>query len=247
MGKLLELLAPEYEPVAIYRTDKMIPGTEPDTASHCCIERLLLPALIQGKTVSSDRTLVGCGGALNGLGFGGSNDRDMIATVYSEGTPEKEGRHYFDCAERAKRNYIDTVEVTGSGNDAIVVEPVSRAIAKNAPIDVVVFYEAPARLSALMTLVGFARDSPEPPVAMQFAYACEQIYAIPLQEGKKDCPRATLGMSEFYTRAFCENDKFTFAVPYKLYREMDENAERSFLKDERWKVALKNVRPTCCE
>jgi hypothetical protein len=45
-------------------------------------------------------------------------------------------------------------------------------------------------------------------------------------------------MTDFAPRQFVDPDKLTFAVPYKLYQRMEENAAGSFLEEKEWQSLI---------
>ena len=242
MGNLVELLKPKFMPVAIYHLGEMPDYAELPDGEHCVIRKLLIPAL-NGRTVAVSRDEVGCRGAWNGLGFGGEapEERDMLTRAYSTGTEDRAGRHFFCCPELVRSNYIEKVPVYGDGSGYVVFQPLDQAESMNAPVETVVFIVDALELSAMITMAEFSRPIGDSVIRSAYALSCEQIYAMPKQEGENGTPRMVLGMTEFYTRRFIDQDRMSLSMPYSLYRQMDEDCPFSFLKEDRWRESAKPV------
>ena len=59
---------------------------------------------------------------------------------------------------------------------------------------------------------------------------------MPILESRKEDPKCIIGFTEFAVRRAVDPDKFSFSVPYPLFRTMDENAEKSLLAKGRWNM-----------
>lgn len=234
MGKLVELLNCPTRVVAVYRTDKPPEGERASSDIHCIIGSLLMPAAKDGKTMYAEKKDIGCTGAFSGLGFGGDPTREDRYVAFSTGNDKRTGRHYFKDPDTA-RKVMDQVPVYGDGTGYIVFQPIEDALRIGTRIETVVFVVDPVRLAALSALAGYDRESVDSNyVRMVNAFSCEEIYALPRSEGAKEEPRAIIGLTEFYTRRYCKPEEMTFAVPYSMFRRMDDNAEESFLNTDFW-------------
>jgi hypothetical protein len=174
-----------------------------------------------------------CPNAKVGYGFCGQENIDGSALFLScgiagqmPGKKKKKSPHHAKVYLEGIKNY--------SNDDVIVFSPISKALAENAPIEVVVFYAAPNHLSALCTLVSYDSETADAGTLMPYSAGCQSIYQMAIIEGESENPRAILGMTDFTPRQFADSDKFTFAVPYKLYLRMEENAGGSFLEENEW-------------
>lgn len=82
-------------------------------------------------------------------------------------------------------------------------------------------------------------------VIFPFAAGCQNIGIYPFQEAKSEHPRAVLGLNDISARVavkrILKHDVMTFAAPFRLFEEMEENVPGSFLERETWKqlMALK--------
>jgi hypothetical protein len=238
MGRLIELLRPEYMPVAIYHLDEKPDYAEDPAERGCIVGNLLLPAL-EGKTLAAKRDKIGCRGAWNGLGLGGEDPegRAALSNYYSTGKGDHPGKHYFCSPEMAMSNHQDRVPLYGTGEECVVFQPLDRAEEMGAPIETVVFLVDGLEYSAMVTLAGFSRKVGDSVVRSSFGLSCEQMYAMPRQEGESDTPRMVLGMTEIFTRRFVSPGRMALSMPYSLYKKLDEDSPSSFLKDDAWRAA----------
>ncbi len=240
MGRLAEILRMENHPVAIYRSEKIpegafVPGT------HCGIPPLLVRCSRTGEVCSADDEHSACHGSKSGFGFGGISNRQNSAWSASV-VPECErermkhkgaGQSYFRTPEIALLQ-MEPIKDYGDGSDAIVFQDLDDAISEGRPIEVVVFLVDPARLTALMQLAAFSKETPGPACIMPYGHGCQQIYAIPRAEGESDDPHAVIGMTDMYARRFVGKDQLSFAVPYRLYQRMVDDIDDSFLMKEKF-------------
>ena len=239
MGRLAEILKMDNHPVAIYRNDKIPEGAfVPD--SHCSIPPLLVRCARTGEVCSADNEHSVCHGSKSGFGFGGIPNRQRSAwsasVVPEEARDMKHkstGQSYFRTPEIAFLQ-MEPIKDYGDGSDAIVFQDLDDAVAQGKPIEVVVFLVNPTRLTALMQLAAFSKETPGPACIMPYGHACQQVYAIPRAEGESDDPHAVVGMTDMYARRFVGKDQMSFAVPYKLYQRMERDIDDSFLMKEKF-------------
>ena len=69
--------------------------------------------------------------------------------------------------------------------------------------------------------------------------ACQQIGAYVYDQAKKEHPRAVLGYTDLSARenagTSIPGNMFTFAVPFSLFKEMEEEAEDGVFDGPIWK------------
>ena len=103
---------------------------------------------------------------------------------------------------------------------------------------VVVFVADPLQVTGLVTLVGAVREGTDPVKVPPMA-ACQQIGAFAYEEAKKEHPRAVLGYTDLAARAnvgkTIPENMFTFAVPFSLFLEMEEEAKDGVFDGPIWK------------
>jgi hypothetical protein len=103
--------------------------------------------------------------------------------------------------------------------------------------EVVVFLAEPHALSALVVLANYGREGNEN-VIIPFAAGCQSIGIYPYRESLSPRPRGVVGLVDLSARLQlkqrCGDNLFSFAVPYKLFQEMEANVEGSFLQRHTW-------------
>lgn len=60
------------------------------------------------------------------------------------------------------------------------------------------------------------------------------FFLLPYAESKKENPRAVVGLIDITVRPMVEADMLSFSVPYKMFLDMEENVEGSFLEKDLW-------------
>ncbi len=107
---------------------------------------------------------------------------------------------------------------------------------------VVVFIVNPHQLSALVILANYNRESTDN-VIVPMGAGCHQIGIFAYREAESEKPRAVIGLTDLDARMNVRrqlgDDVLTFAVPYSLFREMEDNVEGSFLEIGTWTKLVK--------
>ena len=133
------------------------------------------------------------------------------------------------------RNKIrkDTVlEMTDVEAEYVVMRPLHEVPADVVP-DIVVMYANCDQLSALVVLANYDREGGEN-VVMPFSAGCQSVCLLPYAESKKDLPRAVVGSVDISARPLLDKDLLSFAVPYRRFVEMEQNADECFFTAEAW-------------
>ena len=157
--------------------------------------------------------------------------------------PERErskfihGERLHKDTEKAKRFMTEELPITEITEKYVIFKPLKNVKGDERPV-VVVFVANPLQITGLVTLVSAIREGTDsvrvPPMA-----ACHQIGAFVYDEAKKEHPRAVLGYTDLAARANVGKtipaDMFTFAVPWKLFREMEEEAKDGVFDGPIWK------------
>jgi len=175
---------------------------------------------------------------------GKESSRDPAAySATMERIPERErakflhGERLHRDTEKAKRFMTEDLPITDIAEKYVVFTPLSRVPAGEVPV-VVVFLANPLQITGLVTLVSAIREGTDsvrvPPMA-----ACQQIGAFVYEEARREHPRAVLGYTDLSAR---ENvgktippEMFTFAVPYRLFLAMEEEAKDGVFDGPIWK------------
>ncbi|HNS83009.1 MAG TPA: DUF169 domain-containing protein, partial [Methanolinea sp.] len=67
------------------------------------------------------------------------------------------------------------------------------------------------------------------------------IIHYPLHEGMAECPRAVLGMFDPSARPCVPVDMLTMAIPMRLFGQIVESMEESFLITDTWEKVKKRI------
>jgi hypothetical protein len=102
---------------------------------------------------------------------------------------------------------------------------------------VVIFFADPDQLSALVILANYGRETNEN-VIIPYAAGCQTIGIYPYREAESDLPRAVVGLTDISARTAIRQQLgdhlMTFAVPMKMFKEMEANVAGSFLERRVW-------------
>ena len=190
--------------------------------------------------------------------FGGAGV-DFMSAFFTKGTesskdpaaysaivqhiPEREraklisGERLHRDVEKARRFMTEEIPITDIAEKYVIFTPLSKVPPGEKPV-VVVFLADPIQVTGLVTLVGAVREGTDP-IRVPPMAACQQIGAFVYDEAGKEHPRAVLGYTDLAARAnvgrIIPENMFTFAVPYSLYLEMEEEAKDGVFDGPIWK------------
>ncbi len=265
-SKIAEAVNLKYGPVAILWTDEKPEGARQFKEGKWGCVMWMLAGAAKGKTAVFSEDTYGCWGGGVGLGFGNQylkfpggpdcfnyflstgNDRwDQGKAVAKqiEGFMTKDAFEDFREGER----YLKTPELVEDfvKNLPIMEPPASFTLfkplaqvdrAKETP-EVVVFLATPDQLSALVILANYGRKGNEN-VIIPYAAGCQTIGIYPYREARSENPRAIVGLTDISARENLkkqlDRDLFSFAIPWRLFLEMEGDVEGSFLQRRTWKA-----------
>ena len=148
-----------------------------------------------------------------------------------------EGERLHKSPAKAKKWMNAELPITDISERYVIFTPLCNVKEGEKPV-VIVFAADPLRLTGLITLVGAVRDGIDPILVPPMA-ACQQIGAYVYSEAQKEHPRAVLGNTDLAARAnmgaALPENIFTLAVPFSLFREMEEEAENGVFDGPIWK------------
>jgi len=228
----------------------------------------MLAAAAKGKTAAFDKSTYGCWGGGVGLGFGNQylnfpggiecfypflstgnenweKGREMAEKMESAASKDflekfRHGEGYMKSPELVKK-FIDSMPIMDVPKTYVVFKPLSDLDPAKEQPRVVVFLADPDQLSALVVLANYGREDNENVIA-PFAAGCQQIGIFPFREAQSDHPRAVIGLTDLSARKNLkkqlDRNVLSFAVPWEMFKEMEDNAEGSFLQNETWKSLL---------
>lgn len=235
-SKISEALRFRYQPIAISFTDVCPQGAITLPVGKWACVASMVTAAMKGKTVALARENVTCWGAGVGLCMGDWYEKFPGGIEYflsiGRGEGYREGERYKKSPALA-RAFVDHLPMTDIKEKYVTMRPL-REMGEEERIDIVVFYAAADQLSALTVLANYDRGAEEG-VTMPFAAGCQSVCLLPYAERLRDLPRAVVGMTDISARPLIDRDLLSFAVPYKRFLEMEENADECFFHAEAWK------------
>jgi uncharacterized protein (DUF169 family) len=249
-SKIAKATNMKYSPVAVILTDE-----KPESALQFkegrwgCVAAMM-SAASKGKTTVFDRKTYGCIGGGTGLGFGNTyvNFPGGIEYFLSTGNPEfcnsemgknivrnmpalEHGEGYLKSPYYAKK-FIDSLPMVDVPTEYVVFKPLEQVAEGETP-KVVVFMANADQLSALVVLAHYQREVNFNVVA-PFGAGCHSVCILPYKEEDSENPRAIIGMTDISARKCMDKEILSFAVPYKMFLEMEGNVEGSFLEMHEW-------------
>lgn len=249
-SRIAEAVKLRYSPVAIVFADEKPEGAlQFKEGRRGCVVSML-NAAARGRTAAFDRKTYGCIGGGAGLGFGNTYSGfpggieyflSMGNKAFCESEAGKEivknrphlvhGEAYKKTPELAK-SFIDSLPYYDVPTEYVIFKPLEQLLPAEKP-EVVVFLATPDQISALVVLANYARHGGDN-VIVPWSAGCHSIGIIPLNEAKSDTPKAVIGLTDVSARKYLEKDILSFSVPYKMFLEMEDNVEKSFLTREEW-------------
>lgn len=231
-----------------------------------CVMSLFAACAKNGKCAVFDAQTYGCWGGGVGLGFGNAYEHfpggvGCFTRFLSSGNREwEQGRTIGEQLEaRAGKafaeqflegeRYVKTPELVEEWLERIpmrqidaryvVFKPLDQVEEENETPQVIVFSVNPDQLSALVILANYNRAGMEN-VTIPWAAGCQTVGIIPLHEAEQENPRAVVGLTDIsarkYVRALLGADCLTFAVPYLLFTQLEQEVDTSFLRGHTWKT-----------
>ena len=217
----------------------------------------------RGGTAVCGRNTYGCFGGGVGLGFGdiykqfpGGEDcfchflsigndqwetgQQIAETVRPHMTTESfdhfmHGERYMQSPEEVKR-FIRGLPMTDIPAPYVVFKPLAE-VGEEDQSQLVIFFVDPDQLSALVILANYGRETNQN-VTIPYAAGCQTVGIYPYQEAQSDTPRAVVGLTDISARTYIRQQMgdhlMTFAVPLKMFREMEAHVSGSFLDRPVW-------------
>jgi uncharacterized protein (DUF169 family) len=260
----------KYQPVCILWTDDMPDGAMGFKHGRWGCVMWMLASAAKGKTAAFDEDTCGCWGGGVGLGFGnqylnfpggvecfyhflssgndawekGRDTAKMLESAAGRDFLEEfcRGEGYMKSPEMVRR-FVEGMPIMKIPKRYVVFKPLADLDPEKEQPQTVVFLADPDQLSALVVLANYGRGDGMN-VIIPFAAGCQQIGIFPYREAQSASPRAVIGLTDISARKNIrkqlDRDLFTFAVPWGMFREMEENVEGSFLQKGAWKALLQS-------
>ncbi|UCF85282.1 MAG: DUF169 domain-containing protein, partial [Desulfobacteraceae bacterium] len=164
---------------------------------------------------------------------------ELIIHYVSTGIPERmQGELYCDSPDELRRIF-DYIDPRPAPKEFCVVKPLSIFKAEEEP-EFVAFFARPETLCGLHQLAAFVTNDPEV-VASPWGAACTNLITWPLKYLANGENRAVLGGWDPSARKFFKTDELTFTLPYKMFGQMLERFEQSFLTTKTWTIVRKKI------
>jgi uncharacterized protein (DUF169 family) len=231
---LVEKLKLRYEPVAVFLSNEKPEGALQGKEGRWSCTIPLFIAAAKGKISVFERSTTECPGGKVGFGFGQfpnyPDGIEYFLSVGKEGLFEGEG--YLKNPELG-REFVECLPITDIPYQYVIFKPFSQVdTAKEIP-ELIMFYVNADQLSALVTLANYYRPGIEN-VMTPFSAGCQSIFLLPYAESKKENPKAVVGLTDITVRPMIEADMLSFSVPYKMFLNLEESVEGSFLEKHLW-------------
>jgi uncharacterized protein (DUF169 family) len=180
----------------------------------------------------------GCPGGAFWLGFNKPQTETIIQYV-STGIPNwTEGELYCDSPDNLRRIF-EYVDPRPAPHKFCVVKPVSN-FSQNEEPELIAFFTRPESLSGLHQLAAFVTNDPEV-VASPWAAGCGSIVVWPLHYLSKGSNKAVIGGWDPSARKFFKTDELSFTVPYRMFLDMINRFNDSFLETKSWATVQKKI------
>lgn len=268
-SKIVKALKLKFEPVAILWSDKKPDNAVQFKEGRWGCVMWMLARAAKGKTAVFDRKTFGCPGGGVGLGFGNQYESffggmegfcRFLSTGFEQWEAGKEliekldkvgkdrfekmmhGERYVKSPELVKK-FVEQLPIIEIPKKYVIFKPLNMVDEDDEPV-VIVFIANPHQLSALIILANYSRDDVNN-VIVPMGAGCHQIGIYAYKEAESENPRAVIGLTDLDARLNVRrqlgDDVFTFAVPYKMFKEMEENVEGSFLEIGTWTKLVKYI------
>ncbi|MFA5405611.1 MAG: DUF169 domain-containing protein [Ignavibacteria bacterium] len=231
------------QPVAVLLTnDDPAEGLKFKEATWGCVASMLVAAS-KGRTAYFDRNTFGCVGGGTGLGFGNQYEENDFPIEYLLSTGKKdynnekiksryitEGECYIKTPELALK-FVENMPMRNIKEKFVTFKPLELLNLTDKP-EMVIFLVNPDQLSALVVLSNYDREDNMNVIA-PFCAGCQSIL-FGYAEEEKENPKATIGFFDISARKYIDKNLLTFTIPFKMFRKMESNVEKSFLTKEQW-------------
>ena len=271
-SKIAKAIGLKYAPVAVVLADEKPENALQFKPGKWGCVMFLFANAARGKTAAVDAKSYGCWGGGVGLGFGNAYEHfpggvDCFTRFLSSGNKQwekgrqvgkgltgvagkefvddfLEGERYLKGPEQADQ-WLKDLPIMEIQSRYVLFKPLSDTdLGVDKPENVVFIVDAD-QLSALVVLANYGRQGMEN-VIMPQAAGCQQIGILPFNEAKSENPRAVVGLTDISARKNVRKllgaEYLSFAMPWKMYLEMESNVEGSFLERPTWQ-SLQESKP----
>lgn len=271
-SRIAAALGGAYGPVAVVLADEKPDGALEFKPGRWGCVMFLFANAAKGKTAAFSAETYGCWGGGVGLGFGNAyldfpGGVDCFAHFLSTGNEGwEQGRQVGEAlkAQAGKEfardflggegylktpalvhRWLEELPIMEIASRFVIFKPLAHVDPDQETPATVVFLADPDRLAALVILANYARGGMEN-VIIPWAAGCQTIGILPFREARTDSPRAVVGLTDIsarkYVRPLLGGELLTFAAPWRLFVEMEENVPGSFLEKPTWQALIRAQR-----
>ena len=219
-------------PIAYFYTDKV----SDDLKASQEVERCLIANLKQvrlGNSFVYDAHTPGCSGGKRYTGFSQAL-RPKFEYFLSCGIPgEMEGERYKRDPGLVEQ-YMGQHPPFEAPGTYLVFKRWDKLGAEEEPL-AVIFFASGDVLSGLFALANYDVAEPDGVIAPMGA-GCGSIIGYPLEQAKREIPRAVLGMFDVSARPHVGSDELTITITYPRFKELVGYMEESFLITKSWEL-----------
>lgn len=241
-SRLVKELNLQYGPVGVLLSNEKPEGAlQGKEGQRGCIVPFFLAA-VKGKTAVLERKTTGCPGGKAGLGFGQfPNYPGGVEHFLSNGKNGVfEGEGYKKNPELGKE-FVEYLPTTDIPYEYVIFKPISQIDTSKEKPELIIFYVNNDQLSALTVLANYYRSGNEN-VMIPFSSGCQSIFVIPYAECQKENPRAVVGLTDITVRPMVDSNMMSFAIPYKMFLDMEKNITGSFLEKHLWQRVVARMK-----
>jgi uncharacterized protein (DUF169 family) len=151
------------------------------------------------------------------------------------------GERYIKTPKLVEK-FIQGLPIMDIPEKYVVFKPLADVDCATEKPQAVIFFANPDQLSALTVLANYSRGDNEN-VIIPYAAGCQTIGIYPYREAKSAKPRAVVGLTDLSARVYVRKQLsdphlMTFAIPFALFEEMEQNVPGSFLERHTWQSLL---------
>jgi hypothetical protein len=236
-----------------------------------CVVSLFAAVAAKGRVAAFDRHTYGCWGGGVGLGFGncyktfpggidgfchflaeGNNDSEEGRRVGEQVATWRDrrmtddflyGERYLKNADVTRR-FLEAIPMRDILAQYVIVKPLDLAEPEKEEIKSVTFFVDSDQLSALVVLANYSEPEREN-VAIPWAAACQIMGILAYRELEREHPRALVGLTDLSARlnvrASVGRNVLTFTMPWRMFLQMEQNVDGSFLQRRTWQQIRKGA------
>ncbi|PKN17525.1 MAG: hypothetical protein CVU71_15770 [Deltaproteobacteria bacterium HGW-Deltaproteobacteria-6] len=184
----------------------------------------------------------------------GNADRPGGAELAEQIKPfmTKESHDHFLHGERYIKSpalvsrFIQALPIMDIPERFVVFKPLAAVDLLKEKPQTIIFFVNPDQLSALVVLANYGRGDNEN-VVIPYAAGCQTIGIYPYREAGSARPRAVVGLTDLSARVYVSkqlgsSNFMTFASPFALFEEMEQNVPGSFLERHVWQTLVSGDR-----